>query len=108
MENDTLSQRIMHRVYVVYMLRRATSPTAFRMYSLVAFFVGIVSLVSVGNVIANLPTGGFLALYDFSMYAFMHTELVVQLLVVGALGFSLWLVRDCTQYINSVSLLRHT
>lgn len=107
MKNNTLSQRIMRRVYVVYMLRRATSPTALRIYSLLALFVGIVSLVSVGNVIANLPAEGFFSFYDFSMYAFMHTELVVQLLVVGALVFSLWLVRDCTQYISAVSLSRH-
>lgn len=96
----------MRRIYTVYVLRRVTSPTAFRVYSLAAFSIAAVSLVSVENVIANLPTGGFFALYDFSLYSFMHTELAVQLLIIGIIGSSLWLARDYAQYIGGAVLSR--
>lgn len=106
MKNSALSRRIMRRIYAVYVLRRVTSPTAFRVYSLAAFSAAMVSLVSVGNIIANLPTGSVFALYDFSLYAFMHTELAVQLLVVGIVGFSLWLARDYAHYMGGMVFSR--
>lgn len=72
--------------------------------SLLAFFAGVVSFVSVGDVAANMPSmidAG--AVFYFSKYAFMNTEIVVQVLLVGTLGSVLWICKDFIMYALSLS-----
>ena len=102
-----LSQSIMRRVYAIYVLRSLGSPIALKTYILVLFAAGVASLVSVGNVVANVPTSGFYALYDFSIYALMHTELIVQMLMGGAIALLIWILRDCVRAVNALSHARH-
>jgi len=93
MNSNILKKRIMRRVYVIYTLRQALSPLALKVYVLAVSFVGIASLVSVGNVFANMPAD-LLGMFTFVFYALTHTEFVVQLLIFGTLAVALWLVRD--------------
>ena len=91
--NDQLQKRIMRRVYAVFLIKRAVGPTALKLYTLMLASAGIVSLVSVGNVFANMPADIAGAL-TFVLYALSHTEFIIQLLVFGTLGAALWLIRD--------------
>jgi len=108
MKNNKLSKKIMRRVYAIYLVRQLANPLALKVYTLAAILVGITSLVSIGNIIANLPTAeGFYALYDFSRYAVLHTELAVQALLFGGVVCMMWLVLDCSRRINSFSFSHH-
>lgn len=94
--NDQLQKRIMRRVYAVFFMKRAVGPTALKLYTLMLASAGIVSLVSVGNVFANMPAD-IAGVLVFVFYALSHTEFIVQLFVFGTLGAALWLVRDIVQ-----------
>ena len=86
----------MRRVYAVFFIKRAVGPTALKLYTLMLASAGIVSLVSVGNIFANMPAD-LVGAFTFVFYALSHTEFIVQLLVFGTLGAALWLVRDIIQ-----------
>jgi len=93
-EKDLLKKRVMRHIYLIYLLRQCASPIAFRVYALGLFVVGLFSLVSVENVIANVPDAGLSALYEFVSYAVVNTEYSVQVLLVALVGVMLWLGRD--------------
>jgi len=95
MQNVELTKRIMRRVYFVHVLRSVLSPLSLKAYAFGLFSVGIVSLVSLSNVIANMPQLGDLAgLSGFLLVAFANTEVAVQLLALGILVAFVLLVRD--------------
>jgi len=91
MQDNILKKRIMRRVYTVYVLRQLFNPAMYRVYLLVGLFGGIASFVSVSNIFANMPSG-FAELYNFSLYAFTNTELIVQILTLSLATATLWAV----------------
>lgn len=99
MTNDELKKKIMRRVYTIYVLRKVFNPLMYRLYLLVALLGGVASFVSISNVVANMPRYGISNLYDFSMYAFLHTEVTVQVLTLGAGAVLLWFILDLTRKI---------
>lgn len=61
--------------------------------------LGVVSLVSVSSVTSNvMHVGDSAAMFYYSKYAFMHTELIVQALLLSGIATTLWLLRDVIAY----------
>lgn len=93
MSNNTLKKRVMRRVYVIYAIRQTLSPVALKAYVLGVSFVGLLSLVSVGSVIANMPAD-IAGMSTYALYALSHTEFAVQIFVALVLAATLWLSKD--------------
>ena len=94
-ENVKLQKKILKRVTRMYYLRKVINPVGFKVFAFGIGFVGVVSLVSIKNVFANMPAlFDIVGVYYFSKYAFVNTEFAVQLTLITVLGFGLWLVRD--------------
>jgi hypothetical protein len=74
----------MANVAVVYALRRLFSPTALKLYVCTLCLWGIGQLVWVSKVFENLSQAGVARSMQFSLSAFLNTELVVQLVLVAA------------------------
>ena len=82
----------MRRIYLVHCMKKACSSTACKIYAMSLLFVLLASTVSIVNVIANMPkTWDMMYHYDFMMYAFMHTELIVQVLILAIIGVASWM-----------------
>lgn len=91
----TLEQKIMTRVRRIYYLRKATSPTALKLYGLCGIMMGLLSAVSVANVYANMPSPlAPIHFLSFLSAAIRNTELMVQFLLAGLCAFSALLVYD--------------
>ena len=102
----TLKQRIMRRVYFLFVLRN-TAPLAFDCLVLVIAAFGATVFVSVQDVWANLSVaraGGGIA--GFSLSAFTDTELQTKflLLALGVVGF--FAVRDLKRAVRAIRTLR--
>lgn len=107
MENVLLKKQIMRRVHTIHILRQVVNVTTLKCSVLLVMVIGVVSVVSVTNVLTNMPDiFNVISIFYFSKYAFMNTEVVVQLLIVTMLGVSAWLLRDAVIYILT-SLSRH-
>ena len=107
MQDSVLKKRIMRRVYFVYYAKRVLSPLAIKFYLGAVILGGILSTVSVTSVFRNIPSfTDFGALSYFSKYAFMHTELTVQVLLVGGLAFSLFVARELLKSRGVISFSR--
>jgi hypothetical protein len=90
-----LKKKIMRRVYGTFFVRKVSSPFAVKLYILVSFTGFLISQISLGNVVANMPQVTNLgALYRFSTSAFLNTEMIVQLLSLGALIATVLLFKD--------------
>ena len=81
---------IMRRVWAIFLLRRATSMAALRVY-LFAFLLWQITLrVSFGHVWANMPRGYVGEVASFFENAFLSTETAVQALVLATGTIALW------------------
>jgi hypothetical protein len=89
----TLKTSIMRRVWAIFLLRRATSLAALRLY-LFAFLLWQLTLrVSLGHVWANMPRGYARGIADVAAFfenSFFNTETSVQALILAALTVALW------------------
>ena len=95
MEANVLKKKIMRRVYAVYVLRKVINRFSLKCGALILFAVGVISVVSVTDVIANMPyLLDTAALFYFSKYAFMNAEMTVQVLLLGTTVFMVWLAKD--------------
>lgn len=95
MTNQELKNNIMRRVYVIFFLRKLTSLFAIKVSALALLFVSANFLVSVRDVLINMPDMQHLnAVYHFYLSAFLHTELPVQLLIVAVLTLFVFIVKD--------------
>jgi len=91
----TLEQQVMSRVRRIYYLRKLTGPTALKAYALLTLTVWLASLVSVVNVLSNMPSvTAPLSLMHFLASAVLQTEVVVQALLVGGCVLVVLVVRD--------------
>lgn len=72
---------------MMYVLRRATSARAVKLYVLLLSTASVASLVSVSNVLANMPSLlDIRATLAFTISAFLHTGALVQLFVAAFLA----------------------
>lgn len=94
MKQNILKKKIMRRVYTIYLLKKIINPFAFKVYALAISVTGVVSLVSVTDILANIPNLGSSSIFNFSYNAFVNTEITVQALVISLTMFMLWLIAD--------------
>lgn len=91
MNHSKIEEQVMAGVGLVYAARVLTSATALKLYVLTFSFLGVITLVSVSNVLANLALvaeGGAANLVGYLVAAALGTTLVVQLaLVAGVAAF---------------------
>jgi len=86
---------IMRRVYFIWFLRKALQPTVLKTLVAGAFLWQLTSYISIKNIIVNWPLrGDLLANYKFVESAFVNTESMTVILVVGVGILALWLARD--------------
>ncbi|HBV00849.1 MAG TPA: hypothetical protein DEF00_00445 [Candidatus Taylorbacteria bacterium] len=103
----TFKQRIMRRIYFVFMVRNL-SPFAFDCLAIVIVAFIATLFVSVNDVLLNLSTAQNSGnLSNFSLSAFSATELQTKLLLVvlGAIGF--FAVRHLKCALRAVRTLKH-
>jgi hypothetical protein len=81
---STIETVVMARVHRIYLMRRFFNPITLKVYGATVLFGTLVSLVSVVNVYANMPSfRAPKALLTFSYRAVINTEVLVQLLLIG-------------------------
>lgn len=91
----SLTQRIMRRVYAVWILKNVVRPLLIKGSIFVAFVWEMKQTVSLRHVFANIPDPTNVgAVYNFFSYAFAHTETAVQILSLGVAAVGLWMMRD--------------
>jgi len=96
----------MLRVKTVYWIRRAIHSTTLKALLLCALVGSAASLVSVGNVLANMPSiSDMRAVADFLLYAFTHTAVSVQALSLLSTAVLLWLLSDLAKTLARVELV---
>ena len=100
-----LKKRIMRRIYIVSVMRRIFHPTVLKSIILAVFVVMGSILVSVPNVINNMPlVTDINASLSFVLRAFLYTETLVQMVSLGSTILAIWLIKDA---LRSFSLLSH-
>jgi hypothetical protein len=101
MTQKELHARILRRIHRIYIIKNAFFSLSFRVYALIAGVGGVVSLVSIDDVIANMPTILDISSFSsFTFFALMHTEWTVQTLIVFSILLTLWLVRDLVRKVT--------
>ncbi len=86
--NNLLTKKIMRRVYALWCLRQLFSSLAVKIY--IVFILGLIIKAQV----SIIDVWGNAARADYFLYAFTHTDRVVQVAVLGVLVLSLWFVYD--------------
>ena len=93
--NTQLKKRIMRRIYIISFLKRIFDPIVLKSIILAIFVIIGNILVSVPNVVNNMPfITDIGALSDFIMNAFLHTETLVQIILLVSMILAAWLIRD--------------
>lgn len=104
MTDTELQKKIMRRVRRVYVLKKATSRTACKLYMLTAIFLALQPFVSFVQVLRNAPRVlDPTYYYHFGMGAVMHTERIVQLALVLVAGIVVWMIVDGVRKLTSTS-----
>jgi hypothetical protein len=94
MESNELKNNIMRRVRRIYILRQVLNPLTLKIYALALMGIIASYLVSIPDILRNIPISDLSALYTFGTFSIVHTEVYVQLMVAAALALLLWLMRD--------------
>lgn len=103
-DRDALTRRIMRRIYVVSLLRRAVHPVFLKTLVVFAFIFRSTSYVSYRDVFANAPS-----LFDiennlrFFAGAFAHTSTATLYLYLGIIAMTLWIAFDMARRKHSFS-----
>lgn len=93
-----LANEVMKRVRTIFLLRRIAAPFAV----FIAASVVVISTVSVGNVLANMPDlVDIRAVTKFFVAAFAHTDIVIKCALVAGLAF---LVMTLRGFVESAKL----
>jgi len=95
MTQDKLKQNIMRRVYVIYLIKRVTTPFLLKYYTFVFLVAFGAFTVSVKNVLLNMPHWRNInEVYGFYTSAFLHTQFAVQALIVGVSLIFFFIIKD--------------
>jgi len=87
-QNINLKNRIMRRVYLISFIRRVLSPVAVKLYVTAFLFSLLLVNVSVSNVLANTRSFAPGDLIYFYKFAFMNTEILTQISLLGILSLA--------------------
>lgn len=103
MTDQELKARIMGEVGRIYWLRKAINYLTIKLYALGILSVGLLSTVSVQNVIANMPPlADVAAVARFMLSAVVNTEVIVQILFMGALVVAALFVADIVRQLANL------
>lgn len=94
----------MARVRRIYYLKKVVNPLMLKLYGVGVLSVGVASLVSVKNVLANMPALTDVgSMYTFTASAILHTEASVQLALGVLAVFVVFILRDATKNFSHTS-----
>jgi hypothetical protein len=97
-EDLILKESVMRRVRFICFLRSNTSVFAFKFGLAAVFLIAGSFFVSITNVFNNMPSvfevGQFA---NFFMYAFLKTEIVTQIILLGVLATLPYIYRDVSK-----------
>ncbi len=97
----------MRRVYVVFFLRKVVKPFVIKMGSVAALGVAVATLVSVQNVLGNMPSPSeFVSFGKFVFSAFANTELSVQALLLAVAVLAAFAARDLARVSRLIGVRR--
>ena len=103
--NTEFKKRVMRRIYIISVLRQVFHPVVLKSAMLAVFVLMTSVLVSVPNVIENMPTFTDLgASLRFILRAFVQTETLVQIFSLGSIFLIAWLIKDA---LKSFSFFSH-
>lgn len=106
MNKSQLTGHIMARVKTVYWTRRILGSPLLKAFLLVVLGAEVVSLVSISNVFANMPSvSDVRAVVDFFVYAFVHTATSVQALAILSTAVTVGLLTDLVKTLSRVQLV---
>lgn len=98
----TLEDKIMDRVYRLYILRRVFHPTLLKVYVALSCVLFVASLVSIHHVIENMPTVFAISdVFAFVRDAFINTEVSVKIFLIGVLISLALLLRDGIEFLRA-------
>jgi hypothetical protein len=92
-----ISQQVMASVAVIYAARKASGPTALKLYTLMLSIWGIGKLVWVSKVFENFLVAGksgMTALSNYLLVALEHAHISVQLTLAVFIIAGVWLLLD--------------
>lgn len=99
----------MRRVYAIWFVRQVLSPLSIKIAIALTLVWQLKEYVSVRQVIANAPSlADPLSSLSFLSTAFVSTQLVVQILVVGLILSLAWFFRDILKGYAAFDRLRLT
>jgi len=106
-KNSQLKEKVMKRVHLIFFCRKYFfNMLSLKIYFSIALVIGLISRVSVVDVLSNMFRAGGMdmgSISYFSKYALMHTEITVQaILVLATLFVLLNLVPLIRSYIPSI------
>ncbi|OHA19357.1 MAG: hypothetical protein A3C08_01455 [Candidatus Taylorbacteria bacterium RIFCSPHIGHO2_02_FULL_47_18] len=104
---ESVRRDIMRRVYVVFFVRKVVKPFVIKMGSVAALAVAVAALVSVQNVLGNMPSPAeFVSFGKFIFSAFANTELSVQALSLAVAVLAAFAVRDLARVSRLIGVRR--
>ncbi|HYE22841.1 MAG TPA: hypothetical protein VEA92_00070 [Candidatus Paceibacterota bacterium] len=90
-----IKQNVMRRVHTIHTVRPYTSGIALAVVLLGISLYAIGRFVFVAQIFRNMPAvGDVSAVLRFFLSAFLHTELLVQVLTLVVCTAALWMLRD--------------
>lgn len=90
-----LEQKIMKQVVRMYYLKKMFNPLMFKVYTFIVALVGISSLVSITNILTNMPSLLNVGrVYTFIGSAIENTELLVQVMLGVVVIVGVLLIKD--------------
>lgn len=99
--NSTISHTVMRRIRTIHTLRTAL-PAGFA--AAVVFALSLLAIgreVWVAKVLANMPSVADVpAVTHFYLSAVVHTDLMVQVLLLVAVAALVWLARECARLLS--------
>jgi hypothetical protein len=102
---NILKDKVMKRVKTVYYIKTVLNSLLLKIAILIPAVVAFGGLVHVAAIFRNMPQiNDVYSLFNFSYYAFVNTEVVVQGVTIFLGVVTLWLVRDTIKKIPTLHI----
>ncbi len=89
-----IQTKVMASVLLIFAARQLVTPVALKAYALLAGFLFVASLVSVGDVVSNFFAVGLSGAFGFVFAALTNAQTMVQITTLLVALFAVLLVRD--------------
>jgi len=99
-----LKNRIMRRVYAVWIIKKVFSPIVIKTAILLAFVWQMAALVSFTNVLANTNS---IIDYNFFWHAFLNTEMLTKVLLLGSIVLIALVARDIYKNFSGIFIIKN-